>query len=258
MAGTVKYISILIIISLLGCDAGRQAEGRHSLLRELNNGKVYEISLKTNDYFYPHYLYVPEAVRGEETFPILYICGAGTPDALFFGLGFAICLDRMIGENKIAPFALVAASCLDYYTDFEATLFNKLIPYLEKNFPVAANRDQKAICGISAGGSLALDMVFRHRPDFGALGLHSATLVGDDQNKVKAILSDPSGNSRPQLFLDVGRDDILFAAYETLVDSLGPKKNEITYSSKPGGHNPDYWQRELPVYLEWYASVLLP
>jgi enterochelin esterase-like enzyme len=246
-----------LLIVLIGCCTNNTPiDAEHSIIKQLENGTVYKISIKTNEYYYPHYLYLPHTTTKPELFPVLYICGAHTPNSIFFDIGFVTFLDNIIGENKTPPFALVAASCLDFYTDFEDTLFNKLIPYLENTFPITAAKNQKAISGISAGGSLALNMAYNHRNAFSILGLHSATLVGDDHDKVKELLEYYKPVDKFDLFIDVGQSDLLFEAHALLLPKIKSAPREFTFITPPGGHDSSYWQQQLPVYFKWYSSVL--
>jgi len=252
-----KLAAILLIIFLYCCCTNNShIDAKHSIIRQLQNGTVYKILIKTNEYYYPHYLYLPNKAQNQILLPVLYICGAGTPNSIFFDIGFASTLDKIINENKLAPFALVATSCLDFYTDFEDTLLKKLIPYLENNFPLAAQKNQKAICGISAGGSLALNTVFKHRDVFSVLGLHSATLVGDDHDKIKTLLEYYNPTEKFDLFIDVGQSDPLFEAHTILIPKIKSVNRAFAFMTPPGRHDISYWQKQLPVYFEWYSSVL--
>jgi enterochelin esterase-like enzyme len=247
---------LLIILLIFCCANNADIDAELSVIQRLKNGTVYKITVKTNEYYYPHYLFIPDTAAEGELFPVLYVCGAPTPDSIFFDIGFAAFLDNMIGEHKTPPLALVAASGLDFYTDFEDTLFNKLIPYLEANFPVATDRHHKAICGISAGGSLALGMAYNHRHAFGVLALHSATLVGDDHDKIRELLTFYEPEDKFELFIDVGKSDPLFAAHTLLLSKIESAPREFTFITSPGRHAISYWQRQLPAYFAWYSSVL--
>jgi len=231
-------------------------DARASVVRELQSGTVYKIEIKTNGFYYPHLLYLPRPKDEHTRFPVVYFCGAGPPDGILFNLGVATYLDEQIARGKVRPFAVAAVSCLDYYTDFERTFTQKLMPYLEANFPLATERGGRGICGISAGGSLALYMAFTYRELFGVLGLHSATLVGDDQDRVQSLLETGDKAQRPKIFMDVGKDDILYEAYMKIHKRLAFVTSTYVFSTPGGGHTWDYWQRQLPSYITWYASEL--
>jgi enterochelin esterase-like enzyme len=231
-------------------------DGKTSVVRELQSGTVYKIEIKTNGSYYPHYLYMPRIQHGHTRLPVIYFCGAGAPDWILFGLGVATYLDEQITQANVPPFAVVAVSCLDYYADFEQTFTRALMPYLEDNFPLAGNRQSRGICGISAGGSLALYMAFKHKDTFAVLGLHSATLVGDDQDKVQSLLEIKEKAQQVRLFMDVGKSDILYEAYQKLLLKLASLTAKYVYSTPEGGHTTAYWKSQLPVYIEWYGAVL--
>jgi enterochelin esterase-like enzyme len=255
--GLLPFLLSSALVACCGPD-GATRDARTSVVRELQSGTVYKIETKTNGLYYPHLLYLPHTENERIRLPVVYFCGAGAPDWIFFNLGVATYLDDRITQGKVRPFAVVAASCLDYYTDFELTLLQSLIPYLEANFPLTTDRRGRGICGISAGGSLALYMAFTHRDLFGVLGLHSATLVGDDQERVQTLLETGDKTRRPRLFMDVGRDDILYEAYMNLHKKLASAASPYEFSTPDGGHTRAYWQRQLPAYIAWYASVLEP
>jgi len=117
-----KLAAILLIILLSCCCTNNPSiDAEYSILKQLNNGTVYKILIKTNEYYYPHYLFLPDNTENRTLLPVLYICGTGTPDAIFFDIGFASTLDKIINENKLPLFALVGddhdkvKTLLEYY-----------------------------------------------------------------------------------------------------------------------------------------------
>jgi S-formylglutathione hydrolase FrmB len=124
---------------------------------------------------------------------------------------------------------------------------------------LGADPRRVAIGGISMGGFGALHLSTR-RP-FCAVGGHSPALwrsggetppgAYDDSadfDRVSAFAHPP--RVRP-LWLDVGTDDPFRAATEALGDRVG-----VPVRVPPGGHDGEYWDREWPRYLAFYARAL--
>lgn len=122
----------------------------------------------------------------KERFPVLYLQhGWGEDDTTWGMQGRAnIIMDNLIADGKIRPFIVVMTygltngirfGGLREFTakEFETVLVDELIPYIDSHFLTIANRENRAIAGLSMGG-METKLITLRRPEvFSAYGLLS-------------------------------------------------------------------------------------
>lgn len=97
-------------------------------------------------------------------------------------------LDKLRGEQKIPEmiFVAVSASRTPVYVngtqvgDEEDYIVKDLLGHLEKTYPVATDRSQRAIMGVSIGGMGAMRLALLHADKFGVVATHSAAVLPAD------------------------------------------------------------------------------
>ena len=67
----------------------------------------------------------------------------------------------------------------DFVSAFENDLLKDVIPYVESHYPVRADREHRAIAGLSMGGGQALTIGLRHLDRFAYIGGFSSALFGN-------------------------------------------------------------------------------
>jgi enterochelin esterase-like enzyme len=122
---------------------------------------------------------------------------------------------------------------------FEKSLVNDIIPFVESNFRVIANKDSRAIAGLSMGGMHTWSTTINNPDKFSYIGMWSSGAWGanDDVDKQLKALKD----SKLKLYwVGVAVDDPLaYKSTGTLMEML--KKANIDYFYREfstGGH---YW-----------------
>ncbi len=122
----------------------------------------------------------------KERFPVLYLQhGWGEDDTTWGMQGRAnIIMDNLIADGKIRPFIVVMTygltngirfGGLREFTakEFETVLVDELIPYIDSHFLTIANRENRAMAGLSMGG-METKLITLRRPEvFSAYGLLS-------------------------------------------------------------------------------------
>ena len=122
----------------------------------------------------------------KERFPVLYLQhGWGEDDTTWGMQGRAnIIMDNLIADGKIRPFIVVMTygltngirfGAMREFTakEFETVLIDELIPYIDSHFLTIANRQNRAMAGLSMGG-METKLITLRRPEvFGAYGLLS-------------------------------------------------------------------------------------
>ena len=175
-----------------------------------------------------------------------------------------------------------------WYTDssskasdkYESYLIQELIPEIDKKFRTIADREHRAIAGLSMGGYGAIKFGLKYPELFsvvgsfsGALGAASITekeIPGAIGRSIVAIFG-PAGSetrkgndlfamvrtataerikSLPFIYLDCGTEDFLFQNNRDFVSLLLEKRVSHEFRQLPGGHNWKYWGAQVEEFLE--------
>lgn len=231
------------------CD--RREGGR--VTRETLDSELLGFSYEVSVYTPPCY--------GEEgiDYPVLYLLhGQGMDDTYWLNMGAAQIIDDLIAQGA-EPFMMVFPREVNDYdpisdVGFGASVITELIPWVEANYDVCAERECRAIGGISRGGGWATRLVARNFDTFGALGAHSMGLLAGDTYKMQQHLETRSVDEYPRIWLDRGENDFLFEGIDYFVDMLEENQIPHEFHLWPGDHSGRYWQSHAAEYLAWYAE----
>jgi len=216
------------------------------------------------------YVYLPPQYDAEPSrkFPVLYLRhGSGDNEANWVEDGRAdLILDNLLAQRKAAPMLIVmtngdtdgtwiGGSSNEAIDLLARELFTDIIPMVEKNYRVLANRENRAITGLSMGGGQAFTIGLKNMDKFAWVGQFSSGLVSDaDFNLDKHLpgfLKDASVNKKLRLlFLSCGAEDPRYAGQLNLGDQL--KKHNIRYRwfSTPGAHEWKVWRHSLAEFAK--------
>ena len=142
-----------------------------------------------------------------------------------------------------------------------------VVPYIEGHYRLLPGRRNRAIAGLSMGGSQTLDIAFRHLDRFAYIGVFSsgATLGGgrgagttatppDWETVHKSNLDDASLKKGTRLiWLSTGADDRLMANTKATVDLLQKHGFTPVFKESPGGHTWLNWRD----YLREFATQII-
>src|SRR5688572_10778580 len=152
------------------------------------------------------YVYTPPNYeRSSARLPVLYLLhGADGDETAWTQFGRAnLILDNLIAEKKAAPMIVVMPFAYAYpwhagatgekqRADFEKDLLTDLIPFVQSNYRVAADREHRALAGLSMGGGLTLAIGPRNLGTFSRIAVFSS---GGGQNPEKT-LADVAANAK--------------------------------------------------------------
>ncbi len=189
-----------------------------------------------------------------ERYPVLYLLhGLHFTNDQWVRLGAPAAADALIAEGKIAPLLIVMPS--DRRDDrFDPALVKDLIPYIDARYRTLADREHRAIGGLSRGAGWAVHFGLRYPQLFGRVGAHSlAIFFGDENNLLQWTRRLPPGQV-PAFYFDVGDDDRQIQSSIWLDQVLTWFKIEHTYIRRPGGHSEKYWSAHVVEYLRFYAA----
>ena len=119
-------------------------------------------------------------------------------------------------------------------------LLGDVIPLIEKNYRVTANRANRAITGLSMGGGQAFTIGLKHLETFAWVGEFSSGLLSDtDFNLAKHLpgfLDDPARANQQLnlLFLSCGTEDPRIPGHLDLMDASEGQADPLRLVPHPG------------------------
>jgi enterochelin esterase family protein len=242
------------------------------------------------------HVYTPPGYEaGSQKYPVFYLLhGAGDTDDAWTSVGRAgFILDNLIAAKQAVPMVVVmpaghqparptaapgaapagvppAAPVPPAVNPFTLEFVNDVMPYVERHYRVLTDRPNRAIAGLSMGGSQTLDIAFRHLAKFAYIGVYSsgATLGGgrgpapgsssaspppDWEAVHLADLDNASLKEGTRLlWLATGVDDRLITNTRTTVDLLKKHGFHAEFEETPGAHTWLVWRD----YLRAFAPRL--
>ncbi|MCQ2129629.1 MAG: esterase [Bacteroidaceae bacterium] len=134
------------------------------------------------------FVYTPPTYgkNSKERFPVLYLQhGWGEDETAWSNQGHAnLIADNMIAEGKIKPLIIVMTYGMTNevrfgglnsfdWSQFEKVLVDELVPYVDAHFNTKANKENRAMAGLSMGGMETRNITLKRPETFGYYGLLS-------------------------------------------------------------------------------------
>ncbi len=201
---------------------------------------------------------------GGQRYPVLYLQhGAGEDERGWCNQGRAnFILDNLIASGQARPMIVVmdngyaeragesGGRPFDFGA-FEAVLIEELIPKIDAAYRTAADREHRALAGLSMGGRQALDIGLRHLEEFAYIGAFSAPPREgfDVATAYDGALADAAAfNDKVRLFwLSAGTAETRFAdglrTIHEALDEAGIK--HVAFESPGTAHEWQTWRRSL-------------
>jgi enterochelin esterase family protein len=232
------------------------------------------------------HVYTPPGYEtGEERLPVFYLLhGAGDSDDSWSSVGRAgFILDNLIAAGKAKPMIVVmpaghtrafgrgpggppCAGTQPPPDEFVQDFVTDVMPYVEKHYRVLADREHRAIAGLSMGGSQTLNIAIPHLDQFAYVGVFSSGIFGIVPRPGAPPPSGPSWEEQHQAELDnaslkkglqllwfsTGKDDFLLQTTHGTVDMFKKHGFEPVYAESTGGHTWINWHN----YLNEFAPRL--
>jgi enterochelin esterase-like enzyme len=127
-------------------------------------------------------------------------------------------------------------------TAFENDLLKDIIPHVESHYSVKADREHRAIAGLSMGGGQALGIGLKHLDTFAWVGGFSSALFGRAQ-----LTGDPAETAKKLrlLWVSCGDTDTLMNGNKSFHEALVEKKVPHVWHIDSGGHTWPIWRNDL-------------
>jgi S-formylglutathione hydrolase FrmB len=164
-------------------------------------------------------------------------------------------------------------SPIDSTIRYETHIVEEVVPYIDGHYKTIADRQHRAITGLSMGGHGALFLAWRHAQVFGACGSMSGgvdinasrqkfdimkrigdTLTHADNWKRYAVVNiiDNPPAAALAIVIDCGTADFFYDINKNLHQKMLRLGIAHDYTERPGQHNWAYWQNAVPYQLLFF------
>ena len=192
---------------------------------------------------------VPELINYADQFQTLIICPDGANSSWYFD------------------------SPIDTTYRYETHVATEVVNFIDKNYRTIADKNHRAITGLSMGGHGALFLALRHSHVFGAAGSMSGVVdlkasknrfdimkrIGDTMlqannwhNLAVINLIENYTNTGVKIIFDCGDKDIFIDGNRRLHQKMKQLKIPHTYIERPGEHNWNYWSNAITFQLLFF------
>ena len=220
------------------------------------------------------YVYTPPGYnpRAKQRYPVLYLLHGFSDDASgWTAVGRAnVILDNLIAQGKVKPMLVVmplgygapeiVSVGFGFFRDdalrqrnfdrFTQALLTEVIPQVESAYHVIANRNSRAIVGLSMGGAESLLTGLNHLDQFAWVGAFSSGALPPDFSAQFPSLDATANRRLRALWVACGADDGLIGLNRTFRDWLKSKGIDHADIETPGVHSWMVWRRNLANFLQ--------
>ncbi len=249
--------------------------------KDVPHGAVAEVTYysKSLQRFRRMHVYTPPGYEsGEGKYPVFYLLhGAFDCDDSWSSVGRAgFILDNLIAAGKARPMVVVMpAGHTGPFTfggsrlpmdEFVQDFNSDVMPYVEKSYRVLADRQHRAIAGLSMGGAHTLSIGIPNLDKFAYLGIFSSGVFGmggggrggapagpgwEEQNKEKLDNADLKKDLKLVWFA-TGKEDFLIETSRATVATLKKHGFDVVFNETLGAHTWINWRN----YLNEFAPQL--
>lgn len=261
------------------------------------SGRVFDnLSMKSQilkmDRKYAVYL-PPDYENSERSYPVLYLLHGGGDDQtgwVQFGEVMHI-TDKAINEGKSTPMIIVMPDASTgrrgYFNSmkgdfqYEDFFFREFIPFIEKTYRIRAEKQYRAVAGLSMGGGGSFLYALHHPEMFAAACPLSASVRTGSSDRSRLSAADTAGLTTEQVsnylnqhnalylienmpddqrtavrwYIDCGDDDFLYEGNSLMHIAMRKKEIPHEYRVRDGGHTWQYWREALPEVLGFISAA---
>jgi enterochelin esterase family protein len=134
------------------------------------------------------------------------------------------------------------------YATFDSVISTDLISLIDRRYRTVADREHRAIAGLSMGGAQALRIGFNHLDRFAYIGAFSPAInITDTAKDYDGVLSNPEklNQGLRLLWLGIGREDFLFEPVKESHDTLQKAGVRHVWVETSGAHVWTVWRKYL-------------
>ena len=211
-------------------------------------------------------VYTPPGYSKEKKYPVLYLLhGIGGDETEWQRFAKPnILLDNLLAEGKVTPMIVVmpngraqkndraggdAMRSAPAFAAFEQDLLKDVIPTIEARYSVQADREHRALAGLSMGGGQALNFGLAHLDTFAWVGGFSSA---PNTKPAAQLVPDPA-KAKEQLkllWLACGKRDGLIRISQGVHAYLKEKGVPHVWHVDGNGHDPREWRNNLYLFVQ--------
>lgn len=213
-------------------------------------------------------IYTPPGFSKSKKYPVLYLLhGIGGDEKEWLKGGTPqIILDNLYAQGKVEPMIVVLPNGramkddrasgnimepekVQAFATFEKDLLNDLIPYIESKYPVFADKEHRAIAGLSMGGGQSLNFGLGNLDQFAWIGGFSSA---PNTKRPEELLPDPEAAKQKLklLWISCGASDGLITYSKRTHEYLTEKNVPHIYYIEPGVHDFKVWKNGLYMFSQ--------
>ncbi len=166
-------------------------------------------------------------------------------------------------------------SPIDSTYRYETHISKEVVGYIDLHFKTIANKNHRAITGLSMGGHGALYIAIKHPKVFSVAGSMSGLMDLNDRKKSYDIskrigdmmnfatnlqnysvinLIEKNTNSPVNIIFDCGSNDVFIESNRRLHQKMLQLKMVHVFIEKEGSHNWDYWGKSVLDQLSYFQQ----
>lgn len=213
-------------------------------------------------------VYTPPGFSKKAKYPVLYLLhGIGGDEKEWLNGGRPqVILDNLYARGRIKPMIVIMpngramqddratgnifdSAKVQAFSTFEKDLLNDLIPFIERKYPVLADRENRAIAGLSMGGGQSLNFGLGNLDVFAWVGGFSSA---PNTKQPQELVPDPEMAKRKLklLWISCGDKDGLITFSRRTHDYLYEKGVPHIYHIEPGVHDFKVWKDGLYMFSQ--------
>ena len=284
-----KVLSILAIFAVAFCASAQFPWGPQS--------KVMTDSIHSDilDAYRQYTVYLPASYETEtaRTYPVLYLLHgmSGVNTSWFNDQRCKDVMDQLVASGEAQEMIIVSPNAggvvnkdwNGYFNmpgwAYEDFFYKEFLPHIEKTFRVKADKEHRAIAGLSMGGGGCTSYAQRHPEMFCSVYAMSALMnipagsenpTADKNDKMSLLTKSVMDNScvkyvqdadearKNQLrsvkwFVDCGDDDFLLDRNIEFVQAMHRAFIPVEFRVRDGGHTNEYWHSALYTCLPFVS-----
>jgi len=211
-------------------------------------------------------VYTPPGYSKDKKYPVLYLLhGIGGDETEWERYAHPdIMLDNLLAEKKVVPMIVVMPNgraqkndraegdvfrSAPAFANFERDLLDDVIPAIESRYSVQADREHRALAGLSMGGGQSLNFGLAHLDTFAWVGGFSSA---PNTKPPAELVPDPAAATRQLklLWLACGNKDGLINVSQGVHAYLKEKGVPHVWHVDSYAHEPMEWKNNLYLFVQ--------
>ena len=241
-------------------------------IKEVPHGKVSIATYysKVRKAYATMYVYTPAGYsEGNKRYPVLYLQHGGGEDESGWTLQGKTnhILDNLIAEGKAKEMLVVMSNgnitvpgsgfgySIQGMRGFEEELTQVIVPFVDQNFRTIADRQHRALAGLSMGGGQSFFVGLQHTELFSHIGVFSTGVFGgiretrsfNAEESMPGLISqhEKYNQSLKLFYISVGTDDPRLSSTRKAVADMQQSGLKIIFNTFPGDHEWQVWRKSL-------------